>query len=101
MVEANGTEGPAGHDPPPGVEISTAPGEGTWRTELAALLGSGCFPARSADLTAHLVAARAPSRLLWRLSGVNPDTRFDSLAALIAHIEGQAHKDPRLSREPM
>lgn len=75
--------------------------EATWRTEMAALLGSGCFPARLADLTAHLSAVRAPSRLLWRLSGVNPDIRFDSLAALIAHIESQAQASPRLSREPM
>lgn len=57
--------------------------------------------ARLADLTAHLVAVRAPSRLLWRLSGVNPDARFDSLAALIAHIESPAQTGPRLSREPM
>ena len=79
----------------------TAAREATWRTELTALLGSGCFPARLADLSAHLVAARAPSRLLWRLSGVNPDTRFDSLAALIAHIESQGQTGLRLSREPM
>lgn len=104
MSGVNGTEGatPA-RDPEPATdaEISAVQDDASWRTEIAMLLGSRCFPARLADLAAHLVQVQAPSRLLWRLSGVNPDTRFDSLDALIAHIDGHSKAAPRPPREPM
>ena len=44
---------------------------------------------------------QAPSRLLWRLSGVNPDIRFTSLDALIADIDSHAKAAPLRYREPM
>ncbi len=101
---ASGTQGalPAGHqEPATDVGISIVQDEATWRTEIALLLGSQCFPARLADLAAHLTQVHAPSRLRWRLSGVNPDTRFDSLDALIVHIDGHSKAAPWMSREPM
>lgn len=103
MSEANGPEGalPTSHGGPATAEISAGQDEASWRTELALLLGSRCFPARLADMAAHLVQVQAPSRLLWRLSGVNPDTRFTSLDALIAHIDSHSKAAPRPSREPM
>lgn len=82
-------------------ETSPALEESRWRTEIALLLGSRCFPARLADLAAHLAQVQAPSRLLWRLSGVNPDIRFTSLDALIADIDSHAKAAPLRYREPM
>ena len=82
-------------------ETSAAHDEARWRTEIALLLGSRCFPARLADLASHLAQVQAPSRLLWRLSGVNPDIRFTSLDALIADIDSHAKAAPLRYREPM
>lgn len=103
MSEASGTERGlrarnqerATDEPPTGQD------EASWRIEIAMLLGGRCFPARLADLASHLAGVQAPSRLLWRLSGVSPDTRFHSLDALIAHIDSRSRTAPQPSREPM
>ena len=102
MATENSPEAPSADGPNQApTPDPVAPDDATWRTEIAMVLESGCFPARLADLAAHLVAVRAPSEMLWRLSGVNPDTRFSSLEALIAHIDTQAQHAPRSPREPM
>ncbi|MEP7332011.1 MAG: hypothetical protein ABI692_07965 [Terracoccus sp.] len=103
MSGAGGTEGALPSRRLEGAtgETSAAQDEAKWRTEIALLLGSRCFPARLADLAAHLAQVQAPSRLLWRLSGVNPDIRFTSLDALIADIDSHAKAAPLHYREPM
>ncbi len=103
MSEAGGTERglPSRRGEDATGETPAAQDEATWRTEIAMLLGSRCFPARLADLAAHLAQVQAPSRLLWRLSGVNPDIRFTSLDALIADIDSHAKAAPLPYREPM
>lgn len=103
MSGAGGTERalPNTHQERAASETSAAHDEARWRTEIALLLGSRCFPARLADLASHLAQVQAPSRLLWRLSGVNPDIRFTSLDALIADIDSRARVAPLPYREPM
>lgn len=71
------------------------PEDQDWETELRRMLPEGYFPARQDDLLAVLLRQRAPSHLLWVLSRLPREVRFESLEDVCLCLARYAHQ-PRL-----
>lgn len=69
-----------------------------WGSELAAHLAPRCFPATHDDLAALLLRQHAPSRLVWYLSVLPRQRRFDTLEELLDWLD--AYRPTAVDTDP-
>ncbi|HEV7146905.1 MAG TPA: hypothetical protein VGN48_07910 [Pedococcus sp.] len=58
------------------------------RAQLTEMLTASIFPATVDELQASLIRRRAPARLMWHLSRLSPQRRYQSMSAVLADLDG-------------
>jgi hypothetical protein len=67
--------------------------------ELADYLPPACFPARADEIQATLIRRHAPTPLLWVVTRLARDRRYQSMTDLVGDLDGPARTT--LAPEPL